>query len=64
LSTLRVVLVDTRELEALYRAAAWGGLGLVLLGLAFVYFKLFVAPDNAGADTESEQEASENEPEG
>jgi len=41
LASLRVVAVDTRELDALYKVGAWAGLGIVLLALGFGYVKAF-----------------------
>ncbi len=41
LASLRVVLVDTRELELIQKVLAWGGLGIVLLILGFGYAKVF-----------------------
>jgi uncharacterized membrane protein len=41
LASVRVIAVDTRELEALPRIAAWTGLGVVLLALGYGYVKAF-----------------------
>lgn len=47
LATLRAALIDTRELEALPRVFALGGLGLVLLALGFAYVRVFARTKNA-----------------
>jgi hypothetical protein len=41
LATLRAAFIDTRELEALPRIFALGGLGLVLLTLGYAYVRVF-----------------------
>lgn len=41
LAILRVIVIDTRELEALARVLAFGGLGAILLGIGFGYAKAF-----------------------
>jgi len=41
LATLRAAFIDTRQLEALPRVFALGGLGLVLLALGFAYVMVF-----------------------
>ena len=41
LATLRAAVIDTRELEALPRVFALGGLGLVLLALGYGYVRVF-----------------------
>lgn len=47
LASVRVVAVDTRELELIQRVLAWGGLGIVLLILGFGYVKVFTRDQNA-----------------
>jgi len=47
LASVRVVFVDTQELELIQRVLAWGGLGIVLLILGFGYVKVFTRGQNA-----------------
>jgi hypothetical protein len=52
LATLRAGFIDTRELEALPRVFALGGLGLVLLALGYAYVRVFARTQSAGAVNE------------
>jgi len=44
LAIFRVIFVDTSQLEAMHRVVAYGGLGVVLLGVGLGYAKAFIKP--------------------
>lgn len=52
LATLRAAFIDTRELEALPRVFALGGLGLVLLALGYAYVRVFARAQKSATTTE------------
>lgn len=54
LATFRVVVYDTSALDATNRVLAYGGLGVVLLGLGFGYSKAFGKEDRAVEETAQE----------
>lgn len=58
LAILRVVFVDTRELEAVARVLAFGGLGAVLLGIGLGYVKAFGGGQPPTSETGGEENSS------
>ena len=61
LSIGRVVLVDTTDLEPIPKALAYGGLGVVCLGLGWLYIRIFgFKSTNDSADEEPKDIEDEN----
>jgi len=52
----RVVLVDTTGLDAIPKAMAYGGLGVVCLGLGWLYIRIFGFSQSEKGDEESSEE--------
>jgi uncharacterized coiled-coil protein SlyX len=58
----RVVFVDTTDLEAIPKAMAYGGLGVVCLGLGWLYIRIFgFSSSDKPEDDSTEEISTENE---
>jgi len=60
LAALRVIAIDTRELEAIPKVIAWGILGIVLMALGFGYVKAFANGSEASKSAAGESESHDD----